>query len=255
MNLGRTSNPALSTATFNRFAQAGEASQVMTVQGTINKALMMLALLALGGYYTWDVFFEAVNQQQGAQLVGKWIAIGGIGGFILALVTIFKKEWAPYSAPLYAVLEGLFLGAASAMFEARYPGIVMQAVMLTFGTLFSLLFAYRAGWIKVTQKFRMGVVAATGGIFFAYLLSFILGMFGINMGFIHGNGIVGIGVSLVIIVVAALNLVLDFDFIEKGAEQGAPKFMEWYGAFGLIVTLVWLYIEFLRLLSKLSSRN
>jgi uncharacterized YccA/Bax inhibitor family protein len=180
---------------------------------------------------------------------------GGIGGFIFALATIFKKTWAPFTAPIYAVLQGLMLGGISSMMNAEFKGIVIQAVALTFGTLFALLFAYRSGLIKVTENFRLGVVAATGGIFIAYLLSFVLGLFGVNIGFMHSNGPIGIIVSLVIVVVAALNLVLDFDFIESGAESGAPKYMEWYAAFGLMVTLIWLYLEFLRLLSKLSSRN
>jgi uncharacterized YccA/Bax inhibitor family protein len=152
-------------------------------------------------------------------------------------------------------LEGLFLGGISGMMNAQYPGIVLNAVMLTIGTLFALLFIYKTGVIKVTDNFRLGVFAATGGIALTYFLSFILSMFGINLGFIHSTGPMGIIISLVVIVVAALNLVLDFDFIESASEQGAPKYMEWYGAFGLMVTLIWLYIEFLRLLSKLSSRN
>jgi uncharacterized YccA/Bax inhibitor family protein len=181
--------------------------------------------------------------------------VGAIGGFITALISVFKKEWSPVTAPIYAVLQGLFLGGVSALFNAQYPGIVIQAVALTFGTMFGLLFAYKSGLIKVTENFKLGVVAATGGIAIAYFFSFILGMFGINIGFMHNNGPIGIIISLVIVVVAALNLVLDFDFIEKGAEAGAPKFMEWYAAFGLLVTLVWLYLEILRLLSKLNGRR
>ncbi|MCY7312389.1 MAG: Bax inhibitor-1/YccA family protein, partial [Pseudoxanthomonas sp.] len=177
-----------------------------------------------------------------------------IGGMVLALVTIFKQTWAPVTAPMYALVEGFFLGAISAMYSHLYEGIVLQAVMLTIGTLFAMLFAYRTGLIKVTEKFKMGVVAATGGIFLVYLATIVLGLFGISVPFIHESGLVGIGFSLFVIVIAAMNLVLDFDFIEKGAEQGAPKYMEWYGAFSLMVTLVWLYLEFLRLLSKLQSR-
>jgi uncharacterized YccA/Bax inhibitor family protein len=227
----------------------------MTVQGTINRVLIMLLLVVLGAAYSWRIFFNAPSIQAGASSVGVWIAVGGIGGLVVALVTVFKKTWAPITAPIYAVLEGVFLGSISGIFEARFPGIVMQAVLLTFGTMFAMLFAYKSGLIKVTKKFRMGVVAATGGIFFAYLLSFILNMFGLNIGFMHSNGPVGIIISLVIIVVAALNLVLDFDFIDQSASAGAPKYMEWFAAFGLIVTLVWLYIEFLRLLSIISGRE
>ena len=182
-------------------------------------------------------------------------ALTAIGGFVAALVTVFKKEWAPVTAPLYALVEGFFLGAISAMYNFMYEGIVLQAVMLTFGTLFALLFAYRSGLIKATENFKLGVVAATGGIALVYLATIVLGFFGVSIPLIHESGLVGIGFSLFVVVIAALNLVLDFDFIETGVEQGAPKYMEWYGAFGLMVTLVWLYIEFLRLLSKLQSRN
>ncbi len=251
MNIGRTANPALTKNTFASKNFTTSYTNAMTIQGTVNKTALMLLLVLVGAVYTWKNFFEAQNPQA----VVSWIAIGGIGGFIFSLITIFKKTWAYITAPIYAFLEGLFLGGISAFFEASYPGIVMQAVALTFGTLFALLFAYKTRLIKVTQNFRLGVFAATGAIFMVYFLSFILGFFGINMGFIHSNGIGGIIISLVIVVVAALNLVLDFDFIEHGAESGAPKYMEWYAAFGLMVTLIWLYIEILRLLSKLRSRN
>ena len=178
-----------------------------------------------------------------------------IGGLIVAILTIFKKHLSPITAPIYALLEGVALGGLSAFFESMYPGIVFQAVTLTFGVLFALLFAYRSGLIKVTQNFRMGVVAATGGIAIVYLVSWLMNMFtGSGISMIHESGWMGIGFSAFVVVIAALNLVLDFDFIEAGAKQGAPKYMEWYGAFGLTVTLVWLYIEILRLLSKLRSR-
>lgn len=184
-----------------------------------------------------------------------WMMVGLIGGMIVAFVTIFKKTWAPVTAPLYAVLEGFALGGISAMLEATYEGIVIQAVALTFGTAGCLLIAYKSGVIKATENFRLGVVAATGGVMLIYLATYILGFFGIAIPYIHENGLIGIGFSLVVVVIAALNLVLDFDFIEKGAEHGAPKYMEWYAAFGLMVTLIWLYIEILRLLSKLNSRK
>jgi uncharacterized YccA/Bax inhibitor family protein len=170
------------------------------------------------------------------------------------MVAIFKPTTAPIAAPIYALLEGLFLGGISSIMEARFPGIVIQAVGLTFGTLFALLFAYKSGLIKATENFKLGVTAATGGIFMMYMVSFILGFFGMNVPFIHGNGIMGIGISGFIVVIAALNLVLDFDFIEHGVEQGSPKFMEWRAALGLMITLVWLYLEILHLLSKLRSR-
>jgi uncharacterized YccA/Bax inhibitor family protein len=184
-----------------------------------------------------------------------WMTIGIVGGLVTALVTVFKKTWSPVTAPLYAVLEGFALGGISVMLESVYPGIVIQAVALTFGTAGCLLIAYKSGVIKVTENFKLGVFAATGGIALIYIATAVLGFFGIQIPYIHENGLIGIGFSLVVVVIAALNLVLDFDFIEKGAEHGAPKFMEWYAAFGLMVTLIWLYIEILRLLAKLNSRR
>jgi uncharacterized YccA/Bax inhibitor family protein len=183
------------------------------------------------------------------------MTVGAVGGLITGLVVSFKRTWAPAGAPLYAALEGLFLGSVSSIFEMRFPGIVFNAVFLTFGTLISLLLAYRTGLIKATENFKLGVAAATGGIFLMYLASMVLGLFGVGVPFIHSGGVVGIAVSVFVVVVAALNLVLDFDFIEQGAQNGVPKYMEWYAAFGLLVTLVWLYLEILRLLSKLQRRN
>ena len=184
-----------------------------------------------------------------------WTLVGAVGGLILGLVTAFKKEWAPITSPVYALLQGLFLGGFSALFEMKFPGIVIQAVSLTFGTLFCLLLAYRSGLIKATENFKLGVFAATGAIGLFYLVSFILGFFHVSIPGMNGNGLLSIGISVFIVIIAALNLVLDFDFIEKGAEMGVPKYMEWYAAFGLLVTLIWLYVEILRLLSKLRSRN
>jgi uncharacterized YccA/Bax inhibitor family protein len=243
MNITKSSNPVLGNNIFRNAEYAGEG--VMTIQGTVNKSFLLMGLVMLGAGFTWKQMVE------GNPAIMGYIIGGAIGGFVIALITVFKKTWSPYTAPLYAIVEGLFLGGISAMFNAQFPGIVIQAVALTFGVLFALLFAYKSGLIKVTEKFRFGVIAATGGIAIAYFLSFILSMFGINIGFMHSNGPVGIIVSLVIVVVAALNLVLDFDFIDTGAKQGAPKYMEWYASFGLMVTLVWLYLEMLRLLSKI----
>ena len=227
----------------------------MTLNGTVNKTAILLVLTLAGALFTWSQFSAALAAgSPGAVMPYVWG--GAIGGFIVALVTVFKKQWAPITAPLYAVLEGLFLGAVSAMFELRFPGIVMQAVGLTFGTLAALLLAYRSGLIKATENFKLGVVAATGGIALLYLVQIGLQFFGFKgMGFIHDSSLIGIAFSGFVVVIAALNLVLDFDFIEQGVEQRAPKYMEWYGAFGLLVTLVWLYLEMLRLLSKLQSRN
>jgi uncharacterized YccA/Bax inhibitor family protein len=251
----RSGNPVLKDSTFLDLSSgsvvAGGAG-TMTLNGTVNKTGILLLLTVMTAAFAWSQ--SIIDTPEGPQVapgMGLYLIGGAIGGFILALITAFKKEWSPVTAPAYALVEGLFLGSISAMYNHVYEGIVMQAVMLTFGTLFALLFAYRSGLIKATENFKLGVVAATGGIFLIYLASFVLGLFGINVPYIHESGIIGIGFSLFVVVVAALNLVLDFDFIESGVDAGAPKYMEWYGAFGLMVTLVWLYIEFLRLLAKL----
>ena len=240
----RTANPALNAKTFD---VANEGAGVMTVQGTVSRTAMLLALLFAATLLTWKP--SAPQDSTG------WILIGGIAGFIVALITVFKKTLAPVTAPIYAVCQGVMLGGISSLFEQRFPGIVMQAVLLTFGTLGALLLAYTSRLIKATENFKLGVVAATGGIALFYLVSWILSLFHVQIPMIYGSGPVGIIFSAVVVVVAALNLVLDFDFIEQGAEQGVPKYMEWYAAFGLIVTLVWLYMEILRLLSKLQSRR
>ena len=255
MNIGRSSNPALSRSVFNTQSYTASYTEVMTLNGTINKSLAMLLLVIVGAMYTWKMFFGAATIETGAALTSKWIMIGGIGGFIFSLITIFKKTWAYITAPIYAILQGLFLGAISAFFEARYPGLVMQAVALTFGTLFVMLIAYRTGMVKVTQKFRAGIIAATGAVVLVYFISIIFSLFGVNNLIIHSNGAFGIGISVVIVIIAALNLILDFDFIAKGSQAGVPKYMEWYAAFGLMLTLIWLYIEILRLLSKIASRD
>ncbi|WP_315389649.1 Bax inhibitor-1/YccA family protein [uncultured Stenotrophomonas sp.] len=251
----RSGNPALSESTFLDLASGSVVTspdQAMTINGTVNKTGILLLLTVITAAFAWSQTIGADGQIAPGAMI---YAIGGaIGGLVLALVTVFKKEWSPVTASMYALVEGFFLGAISAVFEARFPGIVFQAVLLTFGTLFALLVAYRSGLIKVTENFKLGVVAATGGIALLYLASFVLGFFNINVPVIHEASWLGIAFSLFVVVVAALNLVLDFDFIENGAAARAPKYMEWYGAFGLMVTLVWLYVEFLRLLSKLNQR-
>jgi uncharacterized YccA/Bax inhibitor family protein len=249
----RSGNPVLGANTFLDVGSGRVVSSdagTMTINGTVNRSAVLLLLLVCGAAFTWSKF----TGPESMPAVLPWLAMGGIGGFIVALITIFKKTWAPVTAPAYAVLEGLFLGGISAAMDARFPGIVLQAVGLTFGTLAALLFAYRSGLIRATENFKLGVVAATGGICLLYLANMVMGFFGHSIGFIHESGWMGIGFSAVVVVVAALNLVLDFDFIEEGAARGAPKYMEWYAAFGLMVTLVWLYLEMLRLLSKLQSR-
>ncbi|KAB2922212.1 MAG: Bax inhibitor-1/YccA family protein [Bacteroidetes bacterium] len=245
----RTANPALNDQVFRDAGQVA-AADAMTINGTVNKTGLMLLLLIASASYTWGQFMEG-----NVEAMSLWMMVGIIGGLVVAMVTVFKRTWAPVTAPLYAVLEGFALGGLSAVLEASYPNIVIQAVALTFGTAGSLLVAYKSGVIKATENFKLGVFAATGGMALVYLVGMIMGFFGASIPYIHENGLIGIGFSLVVVVIAALNLVLDFDFIEKGAEAGAPKYMEWYAAFGLMVTLIWLYIEILRLLSKLNSRK
>ena len=244
----RTSNPALSDKVFaetSRNLASADSSQVMTLDGTVNKTAISILLVAISA---------AITYSRPELYVLSLPAV--ILGAILAFTTIFKKTWAPYLTPAYALVEGVFLGAFSAYANQQYPGIAFQAISLTFGTLFALLLAYRSGMIKASENFKLGVVAATGGILLVYVTSFILSFFGIEMSFLHSNSLLSIGISCFVIVVAALNLVLDFDFIENATESGkAPKYMEWYGAFGLLITLVWLYVEIVRLMMKLYSRD
>jgi len=250
----RTSNPALGQDTF-RVTGVSALGEGMTIAGAVNKTGILLLLCVASAAFTWNRFFAAPSVEQGMASVAPLLAIGGIGGFIVALVTIFKKEWSAVTAPIYALLEGLLLGGISAMFEMRFHGLAIQAVSLTFGTLVVMLIAYRSGLIKVTDKLRMGIVAATGGIMVFYLIQFVLGLFGFHaFGAVNGSGPIGIGFSLIVVAVAALNLVLDFDLIESGARWNAPKYMEWYSGFALLVTLIWLYLEMLRLLAKFRER-
>ena len=255
MNLSKTSNPVFKERVFAQDYRS--ASDVMTVNGTVNKTALMLLLVIAGALFTWNKFFDVVssNPEAAMSAVAPWLLVGGIGGFITVLITVFRPQSSGISAPIYAVFEGLLLGGISAIFEMQYPGLVMRAVALTMAVFAAMLFLYRSGIIKVTRKFMMGVFAATAGIALVYLVSFIGSFFGMNTSFLYGNSNLSIGISLVVVAVAALNLVLDFSFIERASESGAPKYMEWYGAFGLMVTLIWLYLEILRLLSKLASRN
>jgi uncharacterized YccA/Bax inhibitor family protein len=247
----RTGNPALSDRAFSGYMRVSQADAAMTIQGTANKALLLLLCVLLTASWMWSTYYQAIHPEG----VMTWVMVGAIAGFIVALATIFKPTWAPISAPLYALLEGLVIGGLSAMFEAQFPGIVIQAVGLTFGTCLALLLAYKSRLIRATENFKLGVVAATGGIALFYLITLVLTFFGIRLPLMYGTGWASIGLSLFVVVIAALNLVIDFDYIEQGAARGAPKFMEWYGAFGLMVTLIWLYLEILRLLAKLRSRN
>jgi len=243
----RTGNPALKADTFSSVARE-RGAEAMTIEGTVNRTGASLLALLTAAALQWNLVF-------GQAAFVPLILLGLGGGLVVALVTIFKKEWAPFTTPLYAALQGLMLGGVSLALDLRYPGIVMNAVGLTLGTLAALLFAYRSGLIRPNENVKLGIVAATGGIALVYLVSMALSFFGRSVPYIHDSGPIGIGFSLAVIVLAALNLVLDFDFIERGAEVGAPKYMEWYAAFGLLVTLVWLYLEMLRLLVKLQGRK
>jgi len=258
----RSSNPVIKEDTFRKAGYVSDLSEQMTMHGTVNKSITLLFLLLIAAVWPWNIFFNAnSNMLDAIEPVYNTAGImpflwgGLIVGMIVGFVTIFKIEWSPITAPLYAIAEGLFLGALSAIMEAQFPGLVIQAVALTFGVLMVMLTAYRAGFIKVTEKLKMGITAATGAVCLIYLASMVLRMFGTEIPYIHDSGIFGIGFSLVVVGIAAFNLVLDFDLIENGVGQGAPKFMEWYGAFTLMVTLVWLYIEMLRLLAKLRDRE
>ena len=243
--LGRSGNPTLSDATFAGFETTG--AKTMSLQGTVNKVGILLALVIGGALFTWNQFYSTVS-------AGFLMPVGLFGGMIFAVITMFRPTLAMYTAPIYAILQGLFLGGISAAFESMYPGIVIQATGLTFGTLASLLVLYKTGVIKPTENFRLMIVSATMGIAGLYAISFVMSLFGSGIGFIHSNGLFGIGFSLFVVGIAAMNLVLDFDFIEDGAERGAPRYMEWFGAFALMVTLIWLYLEMLRLLAKIRSR-
>ena len=241
----RTANPALQSDTFRK-AMSGSTSDfgVMTINGVVNKTGLSLLLLVISASITWS------------NPALSWLGIlGTFTGLLLAIITIFKPTISHLTVPAYAIMQGLFLGLISRIFENQYPGIAVQAIFLTFGTLGSLLLAYMSGLIKATENFKLGIFAATGAIGILYLINFIMSFFGTGIGVIHSNSTMGIVFSIGVVVIAALNLVLDFDFIEEGAEIGAPKYMEWYATFGLLVTLIWLYIEILRLLSKLNSRR
>jgi uncharacterized YccA/Bax inhibitor family protein len=244
----RSGNPVLNENTFDQFHQeAMTASNVMTVQGTAMKTLILLGLCVGSASFTWGMVFS-----DPAKAV-PWAIGGAVGGLVLGLIAGFAPGWAAVIGPLYALSQGLFLGAISGFAESKFPGIALQATSATFGTLCALLMAYLSGLIRATENFKLGITAATGGIAIVYLTTMILGFFGIRVPYIHEAGLIGIGFSLFVVVIAALNLVLDFDYIENASKQGAPKSAEWYGAFGLMVTLVWLYIEILRLLIKLNS--
>jgi len=239
----QSSNPTLNNKMFGA-TRVAPGQEVMTTRGAYIKTGILLALCISAATFTWSA--------TGA----SFMMPGLIGGFILAMITIFKKEWSMITAPLYAVCEGLALGGISFMYQTQYPGIVSNAIMLTFAVMALMLYAYASGMIKVTEKFKKILMISTGAIFLVYMVGFIMSFFGSSIPMIHGAGPIGIGFSLVVVGIASFNLIMDFDFIEKtAATRSAPKYMEWFAAFGLMVTLVWLYLEILRLLSKLNSRR
>jgi uncharacterized YccA/Bax inhibitor family protein len=246
-DLIRSTNPVLKESAFTGQVLAGDA---MTIQGTVNKTGLLLLFAVVAAAWTWGL-----SNSENPAAAYPWMLGGAFGGFIVAMVTIFKKNWAPISAPIYAALEGLFLGGISAVFQRAYPGIAIQAISLTFAVMFVMLLAYKSGIVRATRGFKLGVIAATGGIMLVYLADMIMGLFFHRpISILYSSSPLGIGISVVIVIVAALNLIIDFDMIESAARMGAPKYMEWYGAFGLMITLVWLYLEILRLLSKVRQR-
>lgn len=254
MSLFKSGNPTLSEKRFRDTVLDDVVTHenAMTVKGTLQK-FGFLFLMTMGtAFYSWKEAAEGGN-------VGPLVIGGAIGGLVIAIVLMFKKEWSPYLAPLYALAEGLFVGAISAQYNYALaevaPNIIINAVGLTFGTAIAMYLLYSFRIIQATQKFKAIIFTATAGIAIFYLIAFALSFFGISIPFLHEGSAIGIGFSVFVVALAALNLILDFDMIEQGAALGAPKYMEWYGAFGLLVTIVWLYLEILRLLSKLSSRN
>ena len=253
MALFQSGNPTLSQKIFDKSVDY-TSSETMTVRGAINKFGFLLFMVIAGASYTWHLHY---TNQDATMNILLWVGI--IGGLASVLIICFKPTTAPYVAPLYGLLEGFFIGAISAIINnalaEKYPGIIMQAVGITFGVAIAMFLLYNFRIIKATEKFRSIIFTATAGIAIFYLLTLVLGMFKINMPFMYDSSLLGIGLSVFIVAIAALNLILDFDMIEKGAEAGAPKYMEWYGAFGLLVTLVWLYMEILRLLTRLGNRN
>lgn len=249
----RVSNPVLTRlaeAARDTLSTSSERSSAMTRGGTAGKALILLSLCVFSASLTWS---QVVGGNTG--IVMPALLVGGLGGFVLSLIVSFKPNTAPITAPLYAVLEGLFLGAVSAMYNLRSGGVAPQAVLLTFAVALGVFTLYRMNILRATENFRRIVVAATAGIALFYLLNFVLSLFSVNIGYSMSSSPIAIGINLIIAGVAAMNLVLNFDFIDEAVRSGAPKKMEWFGAFGLMVTLVWLYLELLRLLSRLQGRR
>lgn len=254
MAIYKSGNPTLTQKMFDKSMHLEANMQgTMSVRGAINKFGFLLFMVIAGAAYTWNLFEEGKPDTMRILMI-----VGLIGGLISALAITFKPNWAGFLAPLYGLLEGLFIGGISVLFNNAFPkapGLVMQAVGLTFGVAIAMFILYNFRIIKATEKFKSVIIAATVGIGIFYLLTMVLRLFGVNIPFMYDSSALSIGISLFIVAIAALNLILDFDMIEQGAERGAPKFMEWYGAFGLLVTLVWLYMEILRLLSKVANNK
>jgi uncharacterized YccA/Bax inhibitor family protein len=251
MAIFKSGNPALNEKVFQN-SMAVSTAETMTERGTLNKFFFLSLMVMASASFTWSSFGQGKN-------VMPWMMVGAFGGFIVAIVISFKQQWSSYLSPLYALLEGLFIGGLSVVvnnaFAKSYPGIVMQAVLLTFGAVIAMFLLYRFRIIKATEKFKSVIFTATAGIAIFYLLAMVLRMFHIDIAFLHEGSAIGIIFSLVVVAIAALNLIMDFDMIEQGTAMGAPKYMEWYCAFGLLVTIVWLYVEILRLLMKLADRR
>jgi uncharacterized YccA/Bax inhibitor family protein len=251
MSIFKSGNPTLNESKFEQVL-TGDRSEVMTSRGTLNKFFFLFFMVMASAVFTWNAYNSGVN-------VFPWMIGALIGALVLALVLMFRPQWGAYVAPPYGLLEGVFIGGISAIYNDAFsktaPGIVMQAVGLTFGTVIAMYILYRTGVIKATERFKSIILTATAGIAIFYVIAMVLRFFHIDIAVLHEGSMIGIGFSLFVVAIAALNLILDFDMIEKGEAMGAPKYMEWYGAFGLLVTIVWLYIEILRLLSKLSKMN
>ncbi|MDA3879556.1 MAG: Bax inhibitor-1/YccA family protein [Prolixibacteraceae bacterium] len=258
MNLTKTSNPIFGSRIFEKAQSTYAREERMTLNGTINKTALAILFVFASAYFVWQKFFAVFDPANPGAVSGSvttYIAIGGIGGFIVAMIAAFSPKRSGFLTPIYAILEGMFLGGLSAMLEAQFPGLVVKAVALTFMVFLSMLVLYRQRIIKVTGKFRRGMISAMMGLLFFYLASWIAGMFGANISYLSGGGTFGLIFSLIVTGISAFSLLLDFDFIERGAAAGAPKDMEWYGVFGLLVSLVWLYVNILRLLSIFAGRD
>ena len=242
----RTLNPALNSNTFKNINKKDSLflNESMTIKGTVDKTALALCILVISGYYSFS--------QENLILM----AVGGFIGLILFFTLIFKKSWAPFIVPLYSISQGFVVGGFSYLYNSQYEGIVLQSVLLTILVLFSMLFAYRSKIIKPTQNFKLAIFSSIMAIFVLYVIGFFMGLFGTGLSILdpRNSSLASIGASVFIVAIGAFSLVIDFDFIEEGAEKGAPKYMEWYGAFGLLVTLIWLYFEILRLVAKLRNR-